>query len=574
MQNGCIVGAAFEVKKEIPLSVPECAMGSGFSFSASGALVQTVRMLFYLLLLGASFAGGTTLSVRILAEDGAPLAARVYLKSQHGDTLFPAGTLVYKKLNWNVSEEHFIAPTGAFSIELPEGAYSLTLERGKEYLPVQENIQVPAAGRTEKTYLLKRWVAMNDLGWYSADMHAHVSLNDAATLMDGEDLNVLLPVSWWRVSFVPAYRDPHLPEFLARADKSGAVRTAKNRWFTPLNEELESDQSSILISRLGSSPLELEFPFELMAELAHNRGALVDSEKPTSAELPAIAALGGVDFLGLANNHFWRSACYTGPWGVWPDHALQAYAQTCEGFARAGFDLYYALLNTGVRAELSAGSAYGVQPTPLGWSRVYVHVGSDFSPENWFKALAMGRSFVTTGSMIFLTVNGLEPGEVHKAEAFPLSADVELKVLSTQPAKSAEVVVNGKARSIPLAPDSSNPFSFSGATTLRLESSSWLAARYIAVRGQAIDIAHTSPIFLCNRDQPLPVAATDAEYVLRRIDNLISEVKAGRAANGSDSTSNIFDNSEVRRRTLQYLEQAREHVDREAYRGCPLLALH
>jgi len=71
----------------------------------------------------------------------------------------------------------------------------------------------------------------------------------------------------------------------------------------------------------AAAPFELSFPFEQITERAHEQGALTDSEKATSVELPALAVLGGINFVGLANNHFWRSNCYTGPWGVWPDHA-------------------------------------------------------------------------------------------------------------------------------------------------------------------------------------------------------------------------------------------------------------
>jgi hypothetical protein len=163
---------------------------------------------------------------------------------------------------------------------------------------------LPDSGNVEKVYRLQRWVNMANKGWYSADMHAHVSLRNVVTLLNGEDLNVLLPITMWRVSFVPAYQDPMLDEILATADSSGVVQVTENRWFTPVNEELESDQSAILLSRLGRKPLALEFPFEQMAEQVHEQGGLVDSEKATSVELPAIAGLEGVDFVGLANNHF------------------------------------------------------------------------------------------------------------------------------------------------------------------------------------------------------------------------------------------------------------------------------
>ena len=509
----------------------------------------------------ASLVGASTLLVHVVDENGSPVPARIYLTNETGDAFFPDGVIIYKKLNWDVAEQHFIPPGGVFSVELPEGTYSLRVERGKEYLPFQENISVPSSGKVQKTISLQRWVSMAGMGWFSADMHAHVRLQDVPTLMQGEDLNVLLPITMWRVSFVPPYKDPHLQDVLAKADSSGAVHVAKDRWFTPVNEELESDQSSILLSHLGRRPVELSFPFEQIAERAHEQGALTDSEKATSVELPAMAALGGINFVGLANNHFWRSDCYTGPWGVWPDHAKKNYPLTCEGFAQAGFEIYYALLNLGLPIKLSAGSAYGVQPTPLGWSRIYVHTATDSSPESWFKALQTGHSFVTTGPMILLKVNGLEPGEEQRGARFPLQADVELTVLSSIPANNAEIIVNGRPHTLSLTAEASNKFSFQGRTTLTLDSSSWIAARYLAPHAATIDLAHTSPIYFWNQTSPLPSSRADAEYLLGRVDSLIREAKAGRSENGSDSTSNVFDNPEIRHLTLQYLEQAKKSLE-------------
>ena len=82
-------------------------------------------------LTAASLTRATTLLVRVLDENGSPTAARVYLTNQNGDPLFPAdGVIIYKKLNWDVAEQHFIPPGGVFSIELPAGSYSLRVERG------------------------------------------------------------------------------------------------------------------------------------------------------------------------------------------------------------------------------------------------------------------------------------------------------------------------------------------------------------------------------------------------------------------------------------------------------------
>ncbi len=141
-----------------------------------------------------------------------------------------------------------------------------------------------------------------------------------------------------------------------------------------INEELET-YSALLISQLGRNTLPLKHPMATFGQIARRRRALANSEKATSLELPVIVASSGCDFVGLANNHFWR--CYLGPWGTWPDLLPRGHPETCSGFAMAGFDMYCAFLNTGFPLKLSAGRAYGVLPVPMGWARVCLGDGDD-----------------------------------------------------------------------------------------------------------------------------------------------------------------------------------------------------
>src|SRR5436309_5958619 len=76
-----------------------------------------------------------------------------------------------------------------------------------------------------------------------------------------------------------------------------------------------------------------------------------------------------------------------------------------------GFHSYYALLNCGFRLRSSAGTANGVHPVPLGFSRVYVHLDEPFTYDAWMRGLSAGRSFVTTGPLIFAHVEGDLPGK-------------------------------------------------------------------------------------------------------------------------------------------------------------------
>ena len=133
-----------------------------------------------------------------------------------------------------------------------------------------------------------------------------------------------------------------------------------------------------------------------------------------------------------------------------------------------------------------------------------------------------------------------------------------MTVISPEPVQGAEIVVNGTVRAIPLASDKDDKYSFSAKTKVVLDSSSWILARYIRPHGNTLELAHTSPIYFWNQNRPIPVARKDAEYIHARIESLKQEAIVGRGENGSDSTSNIFDTEEVRRRTLEYLERARK----------------
>jgi hypothetical protein len=74
-----------------------------------------------------------------------------------------------------------------------------------------------------------------------------------------------------------------------------------------------------------------------------------------------------------------------------------------------------------------------------------------------------------------------------------------------------------------------------------------------------VEMAHTSPIYFWDRNRGIPFSPPDARYLLGRIDSLIQEKQAGPAADDSDSTANVFENEEIRRRMLGDLEQAREN---------------
>src|SRR4028118_1118267 len=70
--------------------------------------------------------------------------------------------------------------SGDFSIELPAGVWKISIQHGNEYLPVVENISIKNSDKEiSKTYVLKRWINLPELGWYSGDVHVHHPPNRA-----------------------------------------------------------------------------------------------------------------------------------------------------------------------------------------------------------------------------------------------------------------------------------------------------------------------------------------------------------------------------------------------------------
>jgi len=161
-------------------------------------------------------------------------------------------------------------------------------------------------------------------------------------------------------------------------------------------------------------------------------------------------------------------------------------------------DLYYKFLNCGFRLAASAGTASGVKPTPLGYDRVYVYLPGKFSYQDWFRALKAGRSFATNGPMLFLTVNGRNPGDTIQIPAGggspvkPLSVHAEVR--SANELDRLEIVWKGKVVNNVSAPPQSHDLKTDFA--MLPDDTGWLVARAFEKPTQSICFAHTSPVYI------------------------------------------------------------------------------
>lgn len=474
------------------------------------------------------------------AETREPLPARVYIRGEDGIWHFPQsaspeGSVVeYRKQarqNPGSVEMHTTLSAHPFVTELPAGEYTVTVERGKEYFPESQRV-VLRDRPVSVTIALRRWINMAKRGWYSGDTHVHRSMEELPNVMLAEDVNVAFPLLYW---VTEAFAAPATgPRSAAKPPDPEPVAVDRTHVVYPLNTEYEiftvggKRHTLGAVFVLGHQTVFEEGvpPVRSVAERAHREGALLELDKHCWPWSMALVPAMGVDLYELANNHCWRTEFGFPNFGEPAADYMQVERDergwTEAGWVDYGLQNYYALLNCGFRLRPTAGTASGVHPVPLGFGRVYVKVRAGFSYEAWLRGLARGRSFVTTGPMLFARVNDRHPGHIFRrrkpgARIYRITGSA----VSSNPLGRLEVVSEGR---VVQELEPANRRTEAGAYESRFEasfatdSSTWLAVRCFEDREDGrVRFAHTGPFHVQIRDRPLRPGKHEVEYLIERV---------------------------------------------------------
>src|SRR5262245_26900627 len=378
---------------------------------------------------------------------------------------------------------------------------------------------------------------MSARGWYSGETHVHRAAEELPTLVLAEDLNVTFPLSYW---VTEAFVSPKTArKGLLKDVEARPVAVDKTHIIYPLNTEYEI----FTVGKQRHTPgayLALNHqtvlgvwvpPVKAIAERIHKEGGLIELDKHNWPWSMAIVPIAKVDLYELANNHVWRTEFGFPNFGEPAPEYMKIEGDkngfTERGWLDYGFQNYYALLNCGFRLRPTAGTASGVHPVPLGFGRVYVHCPDGFSYDAWLRGLNRGESFVTTGPMLLIQVNGKNPGATFKADG-KQEYRITGEVLSELPLDRVEVVVNGKvARTIkPANKREQGGYASEIDEKLTVESSSWIAVRcYEALPKNRVRFAHTAPVHIEIAGKPLRPRPAEIDFLIRRVEEQIARSK-------------------------------------------------
>jgi hypothetical protein len=459
---------------------------------------------------GPSPARGAPVRFTILdADTGKPVPCRIHLKNASGKPAHPNGLPFW--------HDHFSCP-GAAELDLAPGAYAYEIDRGPEFLLSTGKVTVAETEAPSLTTRLRRLVNLAKEGWWSGELHVHRPPADVELLMRAEDLHVAPVITWWNNQ--NPWRNQPLPA-------QPLVRFDGDRFYHLLGGEDERGGGALLYYNLNK-PLNLAgakrewpSPMKFLAQAREQPGAWVDVEKPFWYDVPVWVASGLVDSIGIAHNHMHRGGVMANE--AWGRPRDKARFPDPQGNGLWTQEIYYHLLNCGLRLPPSAGSASGVLPNPVGYDRVYVHLEGELGYEEWWRGLKAGRVFVSNGPLLRCRANGKWPGHVFQAAAGEtVSLKLETALDSRDPITALEVIQNGRVvRRVPYA-----EWKQTGALgAVTFHESGWFLVRAMADVPGTFRFASTGPFYVEVGSGPPRVSKASAQFFLDWVRERLGQIQ-------------------------------------------------
>jgi len=410
---------------------------------------------------------------------GQPVACRMHLKSAAGRPRLPK-----KVPSW---DDHFVVP-GQIALKLPTGAYTFEIERGPEYRVVTGHFTINNFADDSKQVELTRGADMAAEGWWSGDLDVRRAPKDIELLMQAEDLHVVPLITWGNEPSASSGSPPK--EVLLRFDENRFCHLMAGEHVRPGTTLLYFNLPAPL--KLGSPKAEYPPIVKYLERVRQQPEAWVEASKPFWWDVPMLVALSQLDSIQVAHGHLGRTRSI-------PDEAdgkprdLKRYPGVM-GNALWSQEVYFHLLNCGLRIPPTAGSGSGATPNPVGYNRLYVYVDGDISYEKWWEGLRAGRVTITNGPLMRPMVNGQPPGHVFQlAKGRTEELEIALTLSLREPVRYLEVIKDGRvAEEI-----SFDDYRQSGKLPkIRVDSSGWFCLRVVAEEAKTYRFAMSGPYYV------------------------------------------------------------------------------
>lgn len=463
-------------------------------------------------------------------ETGDPLPVRIEVKDNEGKSYWtplqgPSFAVNRESAGWQTplwtfQNGPFFYINGKATLGVDPQGKTARIYHGFEYVPAE--VDIPEDGVVTESP--KRWINMENRGWYSG--HTHIHTTDVGLpvqysrfwplVTQGEGLGVsaILTLQGERVDHA-IYADEY-PMGPLKSHSTGDH-------LITYGEEYRNNPYGHL-ALLGLDHLILPLSSGSLGEMGG------PDYPPNEFVLENAVEQGGVTIGAHFGSHIMDEESIFASWPStgfeMPVNVALGTMHLAEIYGNAGqLDVWYKLLNCGFNIFATSGPDWSMKDTP----RAYVYLGDKtFNVDNWLNGLKQGRSFITKGPMLFFTVDGLKPGNEITFTDGSAEVHIEASALNPDGMQPVEIVVNGEVVA------SGNDINQS----ITVDDSAWIAAR--------TEDAHSNPIFINFENRPRGYAEETAEFisVINRLEEWVL-------------TKALFESGEQRETVLDLLEEGR-----------------
>ena len=439
---------------------------------------------------------------------GKPTMAKMRVTEVTSGQMYMPAECVRSMPKRNKTGVRYFYVRGNYEVAVPAGRYEIEVVRGICHQPETAAIET-GDGAQVHDFTLHTLRDLHRSGWYSGNTHTHYNV-DIEEEVD-QRLRIVPPAEAVDVSVISYLIRNQLPYTSNRIPIGRLPNFSRDGTIMDMGEECRNNFISkerphnlgyghclfLNIPRLiepvstgqlsfdGKAP---DFPTlsMLCAEARRLGGTTVWCHNGHGMEAPVAIALGHVDALNIA-----------------------------DGFP-VEYDWYYRFLHCGFRLPISSGTDWW----EYDHNRVFVQIKGDFGYESWLTGLRAGRTFISNGPLLELTVNGQGPGAVLN---HPRRAKVVARAISRVPFDRLELIHDG---AVVTQKSAANQGEAILEWELPIECSGWIAVRVggtTETRTGFPVFAHTNPVYiqaarpLARRQESARTLAAEIEDSMRFI---------------------------------------------------------
>jgi hypothetical protein len=402
--------------------------------------------------------------------------------------------------------DYYFYSNGRSEVRVLPGRVKLEIMKGYEYAPKIIEIDCTASDTLDLDIKIEKAIDMQALGWYSGDTHIHMNRTGAnddtlLTITSAKNIRYAYLLSMNTMGYD---RGEDFESWQQQKGLGDASIYQKGPYFICSGQEYRTRQ-------LGH--VTIIMPDEYVPGV----GRTDDVERGPSLAVIANQTHDVNGYIGLAHGGYSHQEAD----GLLLDNKMD-FLELLQfgGYRSLGLDGWYDFLNIGFRIPIVGACDYPYT-RELSSEITYVWSNETPTPRSFARLVAEGKSFATTGPMLFFEIASQKPGETLN---FPAETDttltVHIKVKSPiYPVRYVETIVNGSIVDRVEYQELQEQIELY--RHLRIKKSSWIAVRTFAEAGTE---AHTNPVY-CYVGDELPFNRDSARHIITRLDGSMESIK-------------------------------------------------